>query len=71
MKKRRPVLPVIGCLIIQLCVGILYLWSVFKSPIVQSFNWSMEAAQMVSSYMLFTFVAGNLMAVLLMTKVLN
>ncbi len=60
MKKSSPVLPVIGCLIIQLCVGILYLWSVFKSPIVQSFNWSMEAAQMVSSYMLFAFVAGNL-----------
>ena len=61
MKTRQSaVVPVIGCLIIQICVGILYLWSVFKSPIVSSFNWTVEAATMVSSYMLFAFVTGNL-----------
>ncbi len=61
MKTKSPALgPVIGCLIIQICVGILYLWSVFKMPIVNSFNWSIEAATMVSSYMLFAFVTGNL-----------
>ncbi len=61
MKTRQSaVVPVIGCLIIQICVGILYLWSVFKSPIVTSFNWTVEAATMVSSYMLFAFVTGNL-----------
>lgn len=61
MKKTSPaILPIIGCLVIQICVGILYLWSVFKTPIVQSFDWSKEAAQMVSSYMLFAFCAGNL-----------
>ncbi len=60
MKKSSPAIPVIGCLVIQICVGILYLWSVFKTPIVNSFAWSPEAARMVSSYMLFAFVAGNL-----------
>jgi OFA family oxalate/formate antiporter-like MFS transporter len=60
MKKSSPAIPVIGCLVIQICVGILYLWSVFKTPIVQSFAWSPEAASMVSSYMLFAFVTGNL-----------
>ena len=58
--RRSAILPVLGCIIIQVCVGILYLWSVFKSPITASFNWSKEAATMVSSYMLFAFVAGNL-----------
>jgi OFA family oxalate/formate antiporter-like MFS transporter len=59
-KKSSAIAPIIGCLVIQVCVGILYLWSVFKTPIVQSFDWSKEAAQMVSSYMLFAFCAGNL-----------
>jgi OFA family oxalate/formate antiporter-like MFS transporter len=57
---RKSVLPIIGCLIIQICVGILYLWSVFKAPIIASFDWSKSAATMVSSYMLFAFVFGNL-----------
>ncbi len=59
-RKSSPIAPVIGCLIIQICVGILYLWSAFKAPITESFNWTSEAATMVSSYMLFAFVSGNL-----------
>ncbi|SHI11128.1 MFS transporter, OFA family, oxalate/formate antiporter [Sporobacter termitidis DSM 10068] len=58
--KRSATVPIIGCIIIQICVGILYMWSVFKTPIIASFDWSKEAATMVSSYMLFAFVAGNL-----------
>jgi OFA family oxalate/formate antiporter-like MFS transporter len=45
----------------MICVGILYLWSVFRSPIMASFGWSLESATMVSSYMLFAFCAGNLL----------
>lgn len=61
MKKSRPYLvPVIGCLLVQLCVGILYLWSVFRNPIRATFNFSAAQATMVSSYMLFAFVFGNL-----------
>ena len=59
--KRSSIAPITGCLIIQVCVGILYLWSVFKTPIMTSFDWSKEAATMVSSYMLFAFVTGNLL----------
>lgn len=59
-KSNSPIVPVLGCIVIQICVGILYLWSVFKTPITKAFDWSPEAAQMVSSYMLFAFVAGNL-----------
>lgn len=59
--KRSFILPVISCLVIMVCVGILYLWSVFKSPIMKSFEWSIESATMVSSYMLFAFCAGNLL----------
>lgn len=59
-KKNSPVPAIVGCLLVQLCVGILYLWSVFRTPIVLAFDWSDNAAKMVSSYMLFAFVFGNL-----------
>lgn len=57
---RRALLPICCSLVVQLCVGILYLWSVFKTPIVDSFGWDASAAGMVSSYMLLAFVFGNL-----------
>ena len=61
MKKRKnPWVSIVACLIVQLCVGILYLWSAFRTNIVAAYGWSPEAATMVSSYMLFAFVFGNL-----------
>lgn len=59
-QSSRAILPICCALVVQLCVGILYLWSVFKTPIVESFNWTASAAGMVSSYMLLAFVSGNL-----------
>ena len=59
-QSKRALLPICCALVVQLCVGILYLWSVFKTPIVEAFNWSASAAGMVSSYMLLAFVSGNL-----------
>lgn len=66
--KRLSILPVASCLVIMICVGILYLWSVFKSPIMKSFDWPLESATMVSSYMLFAFCAGNLFGGILNDK---
>ncbi|NLA87362.1 MAG: OFA family MFS transporter, partial [Clostridiales bacterium] len=59
--KRSFILPVVSSLVIMICVGILYLWSVFRNPIMNSFDWSAESATKVSSYMLFAFCAGNLL----------
>ncbi len=59
-QSSRAILPICCALVVQLCVGILYLWSVFKTPIVESFHWTASAAGMVSSYMLLAFVSGNL-----------
>lgn len=58
--RKSPWVSIIACLVVQLCVGIIYLWSVFRTPIVTAFDWSADAAKMVSSYMLFAFVFGNL-----------
>ena len=60
MKKQNPWISIIACLVVQLCVGILYLWSAFKGNIVAAYGWSASAATMVSSYMIFAFVFGNL-----------
>jgi OFA family oxalate/formate antiporter-like MFS transporter len=58
--NKNPWVSIIACLVVQLCVGIIYLWSVFRTPIVTAFDWDAGAAKMVSSYMLFAFVFGNL-----------
>lgn len=60
MKKESSIPSIIGCLVVQLCVGILYLWSVFRSPVQATFGMSTSAVTMVSSIMLFGFVLGNL-----------
>ena len=58
--QKNPWISIIACLIVQLCVGILYLWSAFKGNMVAAYNWDESAATMVSSYMVFAFVFGNL-----------
>ncbi len=58
--NRKAILPICSSLVVQLCVGILYLWSVFKTPVVEAFQWNASSAGMVSSYMIFAFVFGNL-----------
>ncbi|MBP5167166.1 MAG: MFS transporter, partial [Oscillospiraceae bacterium] len=67
-KKSSPVVPVIGCLIVQLCVGIIYLWSVFKSSVVASYGWVEASATMVASYMMMGFVLGCLFGGLINDK---
>lgn len=59
-KKQNPWISIIACLVVQMCVGILYLWSALKSNIVAARGWDAAAAGMVSSYMIFAFVFGNL-----------
>lgn len=52
---------VCACILLQMCVGILYLWSVFRNPVIDFFSWNGESANLVSSFMIFGFVAGNLL----------
>ncbi len=61
MKNRKsPWVAIVACLVVQLCVGILYLWSAFKANMVAAYGWSSADAAMVSSYMIMVFVFGNL-----------
>ncbi|MBO4831883.1 MAG: MFS transporter [Oscillospiraceae bacterium] len=51
---------VAGCLLVQICVGIIYLWSVLKSSVIASLSMSTATAGMMASYMLMAFVTGAL-----------
>ncbi len=50
----------IPAVILQLCVGILYMWGVFQPHVVRYFGWDFQVVARTSSLMLFAFVAGTL-----------
>lgn len=58
-KQKVPLAPVIGCLLSQLCVGVVYLWSVFRADAMTYFHWALSPANLVSSFMVFGFCAGS------------
>ena len=71
MKKQNPWIPIVACLVVQLCVGILYLWSALKGNLVTAYGdygWTTSAATMVSSYMIMAFVVGNFVGGILNDK---
>lgn len=68
--KRSKLLPaVIGCLVVQLCVGILYVWSVFKQPAIDRFGWAAGSVNLVASFMLFCFCFGNLIGGIIQDRI--
>ena len=71
-KKQNPWVSIIACLVVQLCVGILYLWSALKGNIMAAYGegngWSASNAALVSSFMIFAFVFGNLIGGILNDK---
>jgi len=56
--KTNKIIVLVAGVIIQLSLGIIYIWSVFKAPIMEYYNWQSNDAALVSSIMLVAFVAG-------------
>jgi len=54
-------IPIVACLVVQLCVGIIYLWGVFNSPVTKTLELTPANGTMVSSAMLLAFVVGCLL----------
>lgn len=67
--KTKRIITVIACIFLQMCVGILYLWSVFRTPVIEYFGWDGSSANLVSSIMIFGFVAGNLFGGIVRDKI--
>ena len=57
--SKDKIISIIACMVIQLCIGIVYMWSALKSDVATAYGWSQEAAGMVYSYMLMSYVIGN------------
>lgn len=55
--KNRSIVLAAGMLI-QLCAGIIYMWSVFKAPVASHLEWDPAKASLTSSIMLSAFVIG-------------
>lgn len=55
--KNRYLLLAMG-MVIQLCAGIIYMWSVFKGPVSTHLSWDSASSAITSSIMLSTFVLG-------------
>lgn len=58
-QAKTPRLPILGIVVSQLCVGVVYLWSVFKADAIGYFGWEDGAVNLVSGFMLFLFCAGS------------
>ncbi|MEF9990322.1 MAG: OFA family MFS transporter [Christensenellaceae bacterium] len=57
-KKTNRALPLIAGSMIQLCIGIIYIWSIFQAPVMEYYGWSSADASVTFSVMLATFVLG-------------
>jgi OFA family oxalate/formate antiporter-like MFS transporter len=55
--------------ILQLFLGIIYVWSVFVVPVTKEFNWDPESVKLTTSYMLSFFVIGILIGGKLLPKI--
>lgn len=59
--KKKPAFkltPVIACVVTMLCVGLVYMWSVFQQPVIDHYGWPVSAVTMVSSAMILMFAFG-------------
>ena len=58
--KRTAVVTIVACVVIELCLGILYAWSILKMDAMAYYGWDKGSANLVASFMLFAFCGGNL-----------
>ena len=64
----NPVLPVAGYIVLQLCVGVFNLWSVFQLPVCELFGWEYGSVVLVASFFMVAFVAGSFLQGLLASR---
>jgi OFA family oxalate/formate antiporter-like MFS transporter len=58
----------IAGMIVQFFAGVIYMWSVFKGPVVEHLQWDAAAAAMTASIMLVMFVMGMLAGGILLDR---
>lgn len=66
--KQKKLAALIAGLAVMLCVGILYMWSVFQSYVMNYHGWSSADVSMTSALMIAFFVIGNILCGLVQEK---
>jgi len=69
MNKHRKSYVLIAGILIMLCSGILYMWSIFQPHVTAYHGWRADVASITSSVMIACFVLGNIVAGLLQERV--
>ena len=59
LDSERALYSIVGYMLLELCVGILNLWSVFQLPVSQVFGWEYGSVVLVSSFFMIAFVTGS------------
>lgn len=57
-KDGLKIAPVIACIVTMLCVGIVYMWSVFQQPVMDYYGWDKTAVAFISAVNVCMFVTG-------------
>lgn len=65
---QKKYLILIAGMIIQLCAGVIYMWSIFKQPVADYLLWDSGSAALTSSIMLVSFVFGMIVGGKILTK---
>ncbi len=68
MKTNRVMVLVVGS-VMQLLLGIIYVWSMFVAPVTEFFGMTVESAKLTATYMLACFVLGILLGGRLLNKI--
>ncbi|MGI5970889.1 MAG: OFA family MFS transporter [Oscillospiraceae bacterium] len=60
VKPKLNVSSLVACMVNMFCVGLVYLWSVFRTPVVEHYGWDPDAVTLISSAMIVMYVFGTL-----------
>lgn len=53
---------VLGAVLLQVCTGALYSWSLFNQPLIDKFNWSSSEVVFTYSLIIFVFAATTILS---------
>lgn len=67
--EKYKIIALVAGMLIMLCVGILYMWSVFQPHVVSYHGWNSSDVAMTSALMIACFVAGNIVAGLFQERI--
>lgn len=69
LKSSRPWIVVLGAILIQLCIGSVYSWSLFNEPLIMKFGWNKNHVVFTFSIVVFIFALTTIFSGRLQDKI--